>query len=132
MNGFDRGGITRQNVQGGRLIRPEQLGPMTLLPIQGHEVEPSYASLRSRQTCQLYSESKELCSRDKFESHAIAESFNLLREFVDKMCSPMVVEVMGPQLSRGFVEGGPMEGTDDDHVGHRHDRPFLPRRSARR
>jgi hypothetical protein len=56
------------------------------------------------QTCvvsQSYSENKELRRRDRFERHAIAESFNSSRELVDEMCSPMVVKVMGPQLSSG-------------------------------
>jgi hypothetical protein len=47
----------------------------------------------------------------------IAESFNPPRELVDEMCSPMVVKVIGPQLSRGFVAGEHMEGTDHDRVG---------------
>src|SRR5919108_3854430 len=77
-------------------------------------------------TSQSYSENKELRSRDRFESHAIAESFNPPRELVDEMCSPMVVNVIGPQLSLAFVAGEPMEGTDDERVGHRQDGPFLP------
>src|SRR5688572_30396234 len=81
--------------------------------------------LASPKALTIYSKNKELRSRDRFESHAIAESFNPPRELVDEMCSPMGVKVIGPQLSIGFVAGEHMEGTDYDRVGHRRDGPFL-------
>jgi hypothetical protein len=52
---------------------------------------------------QTYSENKELCGRDRFESAPIAQPLNAPRELVDEMGLSTVIEVMGPQLPMGFV-----------------------------
>jgi hypothetical protein len=58
----------------------------------------------------------------------IPQPLNPPCQLVDEMVSPMVVNVMGSQLSRGFVAHEPMEGPHHDRVGHRDDGSFLARK----
>jgi hypothetical protein len=81
--------------------------------------------LMMRVTDQPYSENKELCGRDRFESDPIAQPLNAPRELVDEMGLSTIINVMGPQLPIGFVADEHMEGTDHDRVRDRNNGPFL-------
>jgi hypothetical protein len=47
-------------------------------------------------------------------------------EPIDKVGALICIDVMGPQLPRGFVAGVPVERTDHHRVGHRHDGSLVP------
>jgi hypothetical protein len=57
----------------------------------------------------------------------IPKALNPSGQVVDEMVAPLLIKIVGPQFTVGFMAGEHMEGTDDDRMGDSHDLPRGPR-----